>query len=182
MNNCSQQGQWLKWESVMYLDVSWRKQLYLWDPDLLSFRTNAIHDTLPTPSNLHLWNKIDSPFCKLCQKAKGTLHHILNHCKFALEQGRYTWRHDQVLDTLSEAIKDVITFPAEKKQKKQWIKFVPEGQAMKNPQKKSTLQKEKILNAATDWQLLVDNINDTVVFPPTHSPDQSATGYGNMVR
>ena len=37
-----------------------------------------------------------------------TTAHILNGCPIALEQGRYTCRHDCILSTLSSTIKDLI--------------------------------------------------------------------------
>ena len=92
--SCNKQGQWLKWDCVMSLDCAWKEQLYLWNPELLAFRVNAMHDVLPSPANLHLWKKTDSPLCPLCNAAKGTLHHILNHCSISLNQGRFTWRRD----------------------------------------------------------------------------------------
>ena len=75
----------------MDMDAIWKKQIYVINPNLLSFRLNATHDVLPTPVNLHLGKKIDSPICTLCYTGKGTLHHILNNCKVSLDQGRYTW-------------------------------------------------------------------------------------------
>jgi len=35
---------------------------------------------------------------------RGTLRHILTGCKVALSQGRFTWRHDQVLQCLALAL------------------------------------------------------------------------------
>lgn len=33
-----------------------------------------------------------------------TLEHILTSCTTELEEGQYRWRHDQVLQTIAEAI------------------------------------------------------------------------------
>ncbi|XP_071836870.1 uncharacterized protein [Apostichopus japonicus] len=52
---CAKQKQWLKWESAMQVDTSWKKLLYIWTPELLSFHINAIHDQLPSPANLKMW-------------------------------------------------------------------------------------------------------------------------------
>ena len=41
--------------------------------------------------------------CPLCNN-NGTLHHILNFCPVALNQGRYTWIHNLVLYHISKTI------------------------------------------------------------------------------
>jgi len=33
-----------------------------------------------------------------------TIHHILVNCPFALDQARYTWRHDSVLKNIERAL------------------------------------------------------------------------------
>ena len=55
-------------------------------------------DTLPTPMNLARWNIITSPV--ICHCTQPTTNHILTGCSIALDQGRYTWRHDSVLQVL----------------------------------------------------------------------------------
>ena len=52
--------------------------------------------TLPTQNNLKLWNKSTSDKCKLCLNRDSTLH-TLSGCRVALEGGRYTWRHDNIV-------------------------------------------------------------------------------------
>ena len=70
------------------------------DDGELRFNLRAISNTLPTPDNLRRWgqNEVD-PACPLCGRP-ATLRHILNSCSVALHQGRYTWRHDSVLEVL----------------------------------------------------------------------------------
>jgi len=63
----------------------------------VSFLLRAGCDTLPTPMNLSRWNIITNPKCALCRTPQSTTNHILAGCSVALEQGRYTWRHDLVL-------------------------------------------------------------------------------------
>ena len=63
----------------------------------LSFLLHAGCDTLPTLMNLSRWNIITNPKCALCQTLQPTTNHILTGCSVALFQGRYTWRHDSVL-------------------------------------------------------------------------------------
>jgi len=69
-----------------------------WPPKKqLSFLLRAGCDTLPTPMNLSKWNIITNPKRALCHTPQPTTNHILPGCSVALEQGRYTWRHDSVL-------------------------------------------------------------------------------------
>ena len=46
------------------------------------------------------WNIITDPRCALCQAPQPTTNHILTGGPAALDQGRYTWRHDSVLQVL----------------------------------------------------------------------------------
>ena len=50
--------------------------------------------------NLARWNIIVSPVCILCHSTHPTTNHVLTGCSVALAQGRYTWRHDSVLQVL----------------------------------------------------------------------------------
>ena len=59
------------------------------------FLVKAVYDLLPTPENKKTWFGEEGA-CNLCGES-GTLGHILSGCKVALAQGRYKWRHDQVL-------------------------------------------------------------------------------------
>ena len=71
----------------------------------LSFILCAASDTLPTPLNLRRWKIQCGAKCSLCGNSRPTVAHILNGCPVALEQGRYTWRHDCVLSTITSALR-----------------------------------------------------------------------------
>ena len=74
----------------------------------LSFLLRAGSDTLPTPLNLKRWRmRIDSR-CALCSHHLPTTHHILSACPIALEQGRYTWRHDSTLNLLVKGLRTAL--------------------------------------------------------------------------
>ena len=64
---------------------------------------NALTDTLNTNANLVRSGKMISAKCKKCTN-KETLHHVLNACSIALDEGRYTWRHDNILLYIVETI------------------------------------------------------------------------------
>ena len=74
---------------------------------VLSFavRSNSSIDCVPTFRNLQRWGKKVSAKCKLCGN-KQTLQHILNGCKTMLDQGRFTWRHDNILHLLYKVMSD----------------------------------------------------------------------------
>ncbi|GFO37031.1 reverse transcriptase [Plakobranchus ocellatus] len=72
-------------------------------PLRISFLIRSIYDLLPSNANLVLWGKKDDPICPLCQ-GRQTAEHVLSSCKVALSQGRYTWRHNRVLQELASVI------------------------------------------------------------------------------
>ena len=74
-------------------------------PLRISFNLRSVYDLLPSKANLVKWGKSDDPACPLCQ-GKQTVEHVLSSCKVALAQGRYTWRHNQVLKEIVYAITD----------------------------------------------------------------------------
>ncbi|KAL6462976.1 hypothetical protein MHYP_G00293980 [Metynnis hypsauchen] len=98
-----QQGRWMRWNGTAKKKISW-SELWSMESNRLSFIIKATYDILPTPANLHLWLGED-PACPLCSAPAG-LKHILVGCKTSLSQGRYTWRHNQVLRCLASAIEE----------------------------------------------------------------------------
>ena len=71
-------------------------------PDVVPPKSRS--DTLPSPLNQKRWRmRIDSSF-PLCGHKQPTVHYILSNCPEALQQGRYSWRHDCALLFLAEGI------------------------------------------------------------------------------
>ena len=68
-------------------------------PHLAKFIANSQLDVLPTQVNLCRWGKSNSKECPLCG-GYATLHHVISNCPVSLTQGRYTWRHDRILQYL----------------------------------------------------------------------------------
>src|SRR4029434_11160572 len=89
---------WMRWEGVERRKFSW-KELWSMEAFHTSFILRATYDVLPSPSNLQQWYGED-PTCPLCPSPLN-LKHILVGCKTGLTQGRYTWRHNQVLKCLA---------------------------------------------------------------------------------
>ena len=95
-----QQGQWTAWDEALQRSVSWN-DIWSMPPLRLSFVIRSLYDQLPSRDNLRKWGMIENSRCVLCEVQ--TLRHVLSSCKYALEQGRCTWRHNQVLQILVEA-------------------------------------------------------------------------------
>ena len=87
------------------LSPVWKRLMFGLPAGQLSFLARASIDCLPTPTSLARWNMKVSPSCPLCQQSSCTTKHILSCCKTALNQGRYTWRHDRALQIIAEFIK-----------------------------------------------------------------------------
>ena len=83
--------------------ITWKS--YQWDipRGILKFAINAGLNTLPTSDNLKRWGKRVSDHCPFCGNTQ-TLLHVLSNCHVALNQGRYTWRHDSVLSNIISLI------------------------------------------------------------------------------
>ena len=83
--------------------VTWKS--FMWDipQGVLKFAINAGINTLPTLDNLRRWGKRTNDRCPFCGNVQ-TLLHVLSNCSIALDQGRYTWRHNSVLMSIVECI------------------------------------------------------------------------------
>ncbi|GFO08023.1 polyprotein [Plakobranchus ocellatus] len=93
-----QQGQWTSWDTAIQRSLTWNDI-----PLRISFLIRSVYDLLPSNANLVRWGKKGDPTCLLCQGRQTTVH-VLSSCKVALSQGRYTWRHNKVLQELASVI------------------------------------------------------------------------------
>ena len=93
------QGRWTMWKDFNQRVISWRSLVY-GDPKLERFCMGATFGTLASPVNLKRWGMAPTDECSLCKQEKCSLRHVLSGCEVALGQGRYTWRHDNVLRVL----------------------------------------------------------------------------------
>ena len=62
---------------------------------------NSVTDTLPHNANLFKWKKLSSSKCQLCGEHQ-SLAHVLNACQKALSLRRYSARHDDVLQVITD--------------------------------------------------------------------------------
>ncbi|XP_069114340.1 uncharacterized protein [Argopecten irradians] len=95
------QGAWTRWDTEPRV-LSWT-EIWKYPQFQLQFFLRSVYDVLPTPANLHRWDLAETPDCPLCVQ-RGTLQHILTSCHVALAQGRYTWRHNEVLRELADIL------------------------------------------------------------------------------
>ncbi|MGH0145910.1 UNVERIFIED_CONTAM: hypothetical protein FKN15_045958 [Acipenser sinensis] len=162
----AKQGEWMRWESVEQRKIGWQ-DLWSMEQSRISFLIRSTYDVLPSPQNLNLWVGED-PSCPLCS-SPATLRHILTGCKVALSQGRFTWRHDQVLQCLALALEDKRNMtnklpPVPSKHYTQKTTFLRPGE---QPPRKGvkTNPRPGQLEAARDWKMLAD-VGQRLIFPP----------------
>lgn len=89
------QGAWTKWENILQWKVNWT--------NIIEANFHRVHDALPSPANIHVWGKSDTPACPLCS-GRGSLQHLLSSCPKSLAEGCYCWCHDQVVKEVAEGI------------------------------------------------------------------------------
>jgi hypothetical protein len=97
------QGEFLKLAQDEKKDPIWKGFIWNLKSGTAKFLLNSIIHTLPTMNNLKLWNKCVSDQCLLCKNRDSTLH-TLNGCKVMLDQGRYTYRHDNIVNFIVSKI------------------------------------------------------------------------------
>ena len=98
-----QQGRFLALAEAEKEDIVWKSYMFNLKQGTLKFILNASLDTLPTAANLFKWNKSTSDQCKLC-KARETTLHILNNCKVSLDNGKYLWRHNNIINYIVKLV------------------------------------------------------------------------------
>ena len=96
------QGKILELSQIEKTDAAWKGYIFNLPRGTMKFLLNSAIDTLPTKVNLKLWGKRASDKCRCGRKE--TLNHILNGCEMALQEGRYTYRHDNILKYISDCL------------------------------------------------------------------------------
>jgi hypothetical protein len=120
------------------------------------------------------WSNLDVPTtqCVLCSQESCSLHHILVNCDKALAQGRYTWRHDSVLNFLLPLLTEVVYShnstprPIQGAARGHRQPFVKIDARLRPPKRGSHSSPSSLLDGATDWQLLIEIGKEKIVFPP----------------
>ena len=153
------QGAWMRWQvpakKVKHQDI-WRMS-----EARMRFLIKAVHDMLPTPANKNRWYSTDENKCKLCNE-NASLRHILSSCRVALQQGRYTYRHNKVLKELAYWI-EARRIEANRKtaRKAGRIQFIKSGEKAKV---KPHTAANSFLDGGKDWLMRVD-LQNQLKFP-----------------
>lgn len=155
----SQQGQWTSWENALQRSLSWN-DIWHMAPLRISFIIRAVYDVLPTNSNMFKWNMAEDPNCALCGKRQ-TLEHVLSSCSKALALGRYTWRHNRVLNELASAVTDAVCkansrLEADAPRGFAGVRFVSAGYADQLDSRHADQPSGTILSSAVDWEMAAD--------------------------
>ena len=79
----------------------WQKTVQILPPNIFCFCRRYLISSLPTNANLARWRKIASENCSLCG-IKQTQRHVVSFCSSALNNVRFTWRHNSVLYTICQ--------------------------------------------------------------------------------
>ncbi|XP_061570034.1 synaptonemal complex protein 2-like [Cololabis saira] len=115
--------------------------------------------------SIHL-RKEEVDHYSLMVKHDATLRHILSGCKIGLAQGRYTWRHNQVLKILASTLEDkraaTNSLSASAPNQQQTMTCVREG--AKVTRSCSTPSERGQLRLARDWKMLAD-VGRQLMFP-----------------
>jgi len=130
----------------------------------------SVYDVLPSPTNLCIWGLAENPNCKLCGKP-ANLEHVLSSCSVALSEGRYTWRHDQVLRVIADVLDKARRGKHPTQAKVQFINFRRAGEKQTAPNRRQ----KGILVTASDWELLAD-LGGQLRFPQEISSTTSRPG------
>ena len=97
------QGTFFELVTLESKSTMWKSIMYNLPYRVAKFLANALSDTLNTNTNLSRWGKMISNKCNRCGNRE-TLLHVLNACQNALEDGRFTWRHNNLLHYLTGLI------------------------------------------------------------------------------
>lgn len=165
----ARQGAWTSWkEQSNPFDFSWRSLIWGLSEDLIKFVIHASINWIKTPDLLSLWGYVGSASCNLCGRTPCSIHHILVNCNFALNDKRYTWRHDSVLYTMELVLRPFV----EQFNKSAPPKIPPiscsfvKASDKQRPQLQSAPYLASILHGFSDWRMLVDYDHNSIVFPP----------------
>ena len=74
--------------------------------NIFYFTVRYINNTLPTRSNLHKWGLLPTSDCSFCSQSESLLH-IIAGCQTYLTQGRFTWRHDSILQFIPTTFQSI---------------------------------------------------------------------------
>ena len=71
--------------------------------NIFNFTIRYLNNTLSNMSNMHIWGYSENKLCVLCHQVQ-TLGHVVAGCNVSLADGRYTWRHNSVLQVIANSL------------------------------------------------------------------------------
>ena len=71
--------------------------------NIFNFTVRYLNNTLATCKNLTLWNLSNTSDCSFCLQPESFLR-VVAGCKTFFNEGRFTWRHDSVLNFLASSL------------------------------------------------------------------------------
>lgn len=149
-------------------DLSWKHLIGTRNPRLITWVLNASINSVVTPDLRKLWGLTSHSNCPLCGHRQASLFHILVDCSVALSQKRYSWRHDSVLLTLEDKLRQRLSTHNKSPPKKRFkVEFVSSTSSKKrvSNKKKAGAKMSCLLGSATDWKIIIDYTMAPVVFP-----------------
>jgi len=84
-------------------NVTWKSALNNLPRNIYNFTVRYLNNTLANATNCFIWKTKSSPFCHYCSNRQ-TLGHVVGGCQTFLEEKRYTWRHNSVLQNIASSI------------------------------------------------------------------------------
>ena len=92
------------WENLdKSLNTFWTNALYKMPKNIYNFTIRYINNTLANGTNMYKWKIANSPDCLFCQQRQ-TLLHVVAGCQVFLNEGRFDWRHNSILQSLLNCI------------------------------------------------------------------------------
>ena len=74
--------------------------------NIFNFTVRYINNSLPTRKNLVKWGLSSFADCSFCSCPESLLH-VISGCKTYLDEGRFTWRHNSILNFIASSLLNV---------------------------------------------------------------------------
>ena len=160
LQDLARSGDFLKWDNLMNTQSDWNTQILQMSGKELAFTLNGQALTLPSPSNLRRWGFNHGACCLLCGLHSASASHILAGCMVGLKQGRYLYRHNNILRSILRDLRGIIAAANRRLPCNAIIppianSFIAAGKK-ENPKSVSHAPSKSLLHLADDWQLTID--------------------------
>ena len=133
-------------------------------PKFIAFVLNCFTTTVATPELKQLWGYWSFGSCPLCGKPKCSLSHILSGCPVARKQGRFTWRHDSVLNICQPVLENHITKCNEMEHR---VKPITQAFVKADSPHKKSNELRRLPPCCTGQKIGKCSESMKIIFPPT---------------